>query len=229
MTECRVVEGDEPDQEHARVSCTDGGHGDRGGLLRWIAVHAGRDRRERHGFRADLIGHGEAVAITRRERLGLFRGAAPPHRPDGVNDEAGGEIEAVRDDGLPGRALADGAARGVKLVRSGGAMDGPIDAPTAAQLAVGRVDDGVDLLLGDIAGGCFEARSHDPTRQPPVVVPEVDVGARLSRDTACAGALTDTFSPQLENETVPWMVDECGFALGLVTSSIGSGLPVEGT
>jgi len=75
-----------------------------------------------------------------------------------VDDEASIEVEALGDDGVPGRTLTDGAARCVQPVGSGGTVDCPIDAPTALQLAVGRVDDRVDLLGRDVAASRFETR-----------------------------------------------------------------------
>jgi hypothetical protein len=121
---------------------------------------------EGDGPGADLVGDGEAVAITRRERLGLVFAAPPPDRPDRVNDEAGREVEAVGDHGVAGRTLTDGAARCVQPIGTRGAVDGPIDASAPAQLVVGRVDDRVDLLGRDVAGGRFETRGHGPGVSP---------------------------------------------------------------
>jgi hypothetical protein len=75
-----------------------------------------------------------------------------------VNDEPRGEVEGLGDDGLSGRTFADGTARRVQPVGTRGTVNGPVDASAATQLAVGRVDDRVDLLGRDVAGGRFETR-----------------------------------------------------------------------
>ena len=59
-----------------------------------------------------------------------------------------------------GRALADGTARRVQPIEAGGAVDGSVDAATAAQLAVRRVHDGVDALDGDVTRRDLEMRRH---------------------------------------------------------------------
>ena len=75
----------------------------------------------------------ERVAVAGGERLGLALRAAAPDRPDGVDDEAGRQVEPVGDHGLAGRAPADGTAGRLQPVGSGGAVDGAIDAAAAAQ------------------------------------------------------------------------------------------------
>ena len=66
---------------------------------------------------------------------------------------------------------------------------------------------------------------------PPVVevAPDVAPGTNLSSETEFAGAFSFVVSPQCEKVTVPWIAEEPPECLGLVTSSIGSGVPVDAT
>ncbi len=118
-----------------------------------------------------------------------------------MDDEAGRQVEAVGDDGLTGRALADGPAGRLQALGPGGAVDGTVDATAAEQLAVGRVDDGVDPLGRDVALHGLEQRRHR-VDYPPVVDDEVG-GTSLSSDTAWLGTAWFLFSPQCEKVTVP--------------------------
>ena len=59
-----------------------------------------------------------------------------------------------------GVTAVERAALGEK-VRSGGAMDGAVDAATAEQRAVGRVDDGLDIERRDIGDANLEPRRCD--------------------------------------------------------------------
>ena len=68
---------------------------------------------------------------------------AAPDRADRVDHMAGGQPIAARDPRLAGRAAADLAAFLEKL-RTGGAMDGAVDAAAAEQALVRGVDDRVE-------------------------------------------------------------------------------------
>ena len=83
---------------------------------------------------ARLVGYREHGAIARGQCLGLARRPAVPDRPDGVDDPAGGEVEAVGHDRLAGRASADVPACRLQAIGPGGSMDGAIDAATAGQI-----------------------------------------------------------------------------------------------
>ena len=66
-----------------------------------------------------------------------------------------------------------------------------------------------------------------PARATPVVVEPDEAAASLSSDDCVGRAVWLLFSPQCEKVTVPWMAEE-PLPPGLVTSSIGSGLPLAG-
>ena len=67
---------------------------------------------------------------------------------------------AAADFRAAGRAAAKLAAFCHKL-RSGGTMDGAIDAAAAQQRAVGRVDDRIERKRGDIGDADIEPRDAD--------------------------------------------------------------------
>jgi hypothetical protein len=86
--------------------------------------------------------------------------ATGPDRPDGVNHVAGLEAIALRDLGRAGLASAEPLALAQEL-RSGCAMDGPVDSTTSEQCAVRRVDDRLDIDRGDIRHQNVEPRWTD--------------------------------------------------------------------
>ena len=119
-------------------------------------------------------------------------------------------------------------ARQAACRRSGSrrAVDGAVDAAAPEQLAVGRVDHGVHPLGRDVALHGLEQRRHR-VDYPPVGADE-EAGTSFSSETVWAGAVWFLSSPQCENVTVPWMADEPPDLPALVTSLIGSGVPLEG-
>ncbi len=147
-----------------------------------------------------------------------------------MDDEARRKGEAVGHHRVPGRAATDGAAGLLQPRRAGGPVDGAVDATAATQTGIGRVDDGVDRLSGDVASHRFELRRHGISPPPAQLVELVlDVGGTIfSSDTAWAGAFSVVFSPQFVNVTVPWMVELRPLCPGLVTSWMGRGAPVAG-
>ena len=153
--------------------------------------------------------------------------SAAPDRSHGVDDVAGRQREAVRDDRLSRWALADGPTGGLQLVGSGSPVNGAVDAPAAAEIPVGRVDHRVDPLGGDVAAGGLQPWGH--RAYPEVLDPETEVGASLSSEDEWAGAVWATFSPHLVNVTELWMLDEPLEVPGLVTCSSGSAVPLAGT
>ena len=124
-----------------------------------VPVGAGADRRERHRRGADLVGDLQAAAVAARQEPGLAGVAAAPDRPDGVDHEPGGEPEPRGGLGVAERAPVQLAA-GIEEVGAGGPVDRPVDPAPAEQGGVGRVDDGVDVLRGDVAERDLEPGAH---------------------------------------------------------------------
>lgn len=104
-------------------------------------------------FRGDL----QRAAIAGGEQR-VFAALAPaPARADGVDDMARCHVEAGRDLGLAGRAAAQRAAR-LLQARSGGAMNGAVNAAASGKLLVGGIDDCVDVKRRNVGDEDFEAR-----------------------------------------------------------------------
>ena len=86
-------------------------------------------------------------------------------RTDRVDDEIAGQIPRGGRDGVSGRQAVDKflAAYAPTLLqqrRSGRSMDCAVDAAAAEQFRIGRVDDRVDLLLGDVPEHGLDAHRH---------------------------------------------------------------------
>ena len=115
-----------------------------------IAVNAGADRWK--GNTAGLTGHGklQRVAITSRQQRRFSLSAAAPHRANRMHHIPSRQIKPRRDPRLTGGTATDLTAGG-KQIRSGGAVNGAINAATAGQAAIGGIDDNLDIELGDIA------------------------------------------------------------------------------
>lgn len=91
--------------------------------------------------------HGTAVAGGQRRALALP--ATVPDRPHRVNDVAGRQPVSFGDLGIASGAAAQFAAFGQQL-RAGGAMDRAVNATTAQQRGVRRIDDGIDIKCRDV-------------------------------------------------------------------------------
>ena len=78
--------------------------------------------------------------VTRRQQLVLARAAALPDRADRMDDVLCRQTIAVRYLGGSGLATAKRPAFG-KQIRSGGAMDGAVDAAATEERTVGSIDD----------------------------------------------------------------------------------------
>ena len=72
-----------------------------------------------------------------------------------MDDPARGEIKTGRCLRVPCVAAAELGA-GFEQSRAGRPVDGSVDSSASQQGLVRRVDDGVDLLLGDVANDDFE-------------------------------------------------------------------------
>ena len=75
--------------------------------------------------------------------------AAAPDRPNRMDDVIRRQVPSSGAHGLARWAAADGTAFGHDG-RSAGSVNGAVDAAAAGKLRVGRIDDRVDVLLGDV-------------------------------------------------------------------------------
>ena len=138
----------------------DGLDGDPGRLVEREPADTGPERRERDARRADLAGTGHRAA----DRGLDDRAARPPIAVErhGVDDHLGREVAGRRDDGAAERhrRLADGG----ELDRvAAGALECAADPGRHPQRQIGRVHDGVDLEVADVAVPEFDARQDLPS------------------------------------------------------------------
>jgi Flp pilus assembly protein TadD len=126
-----------------------GPQGDAGGLVQRVAVGPGAEAGKGHRGQAVLRGQIQGAPVGRGQEPLVF-GAAAVDRPHGVDYLLGRKLAGGGDDRLAGGAMTDPAALGHDL-RAPGAVDGAVHAAPALELAVGRVDHGVNLLAGDVS------------------------------------------------------------------------------
>lgn len=110
-----------------------------------------------------LLAKLQRTAIAGRKQFVLAVLATIPHRADRVDHVLRRESVAQGDLGIAGRAASKRAAFG-KQLRPGGAMDCTVDATTAKQRRVSRVDDGVNAQRGDVSDKNFKPRRTDLAR-----------------------------------------------------------------
>ena len=135
------------------------GHCDRRGQVDRIAVDACRDRRERDARAAELRCHFDRPPVAGCEQLGLSGFPSSPDRTDGVDHLPGRQPACSGRLGVAGGAAAQQAALGEDL-RPARAVNRTVDAATAEQARVCRVDDCVDYLLGDVAAYSLDHRGR---------------------------------------------------------------------
>ena len=156
----KTTEDDAPKGVRAARMCNRRRHRDRGGLIGGKAIDAGRDGGESQRRQVMIRGKRDRPAIAGGQRRRLARRTAVPHRTDRVDDMERRQPIAARDLGVARGASAKPAAFGQQF-RPGGTMDGTIDAASAQQRIVGRVDDGIDGERRDIGDDDFECRRPD--------------------------------------------------------------------
>ena len=112
-------------------------------------VNAGADCRESNRAHSILHRQRQRVPVAVRQEFLFSSFAAMPDRPDGVDDESGGQPVPAGDASFPGRATAQLHTLD-QQPGTGGAVDSAIDAATAEQRGVGGIDDGVDRQRDDV-------------------------------------------------------------------------------
>ena len=123
----------------------------------------------------------ERVAVAIGEQPILAALAAAPDGAHGVDHVARRQTEARRDLGLSRLAAAELGARRAEL-RSGGAVDGAVDAAAAEQALIGGVDDGVDVERGDVALDDVDALGHRSLHARSMALPD-----QVRRDATLLG------------------------------------------
>src|SRR6185503_13492733 len=163
-----VAECSEQNAIEFRFDGTGLANGDGGGLIQRVAVDAAADRGK--GDRSNLMlpREVERGAVARSQQRRLAVRAASPDRTNRVNDVTRAQIESGGDATLPGWTshvrphLGNRQTCFVELMPRS-AVDGAVDAAAAKHPLVGRVDDGVNVELRDVAAHHFNHSKNDPT------------------------------------------------------------------
>src|SRR6185437_8953316 len=125
------------------------------------SIDSGRDCRKGDGPCLIFASKLHAAAVAASQQIGFAMRAAAPDRPNGVEDPLCGKIEP-----RGGLCRAGGAApqllAGPKEVFAGGPVNCAIDAASAEQGGVCRVDDGIDFELCDVSANHFETSHLGP-------------------------------------------------------------------
>ena len=165
-----LVHGGVEAHEADGVNPVDGGaHGldrDPRRLRNGVPVRAGADRRERDRLGTDLVGDLEAAAVAALEEAGLAGVAALPDRPDGVDHEAGREVEAAGGLGVAEGATAELTAR-LEQAGSRRPVDGTVDPAPAQKGRVRGIHDGMDVFGDDVAEHDLQLGAHQTQRRFP--------------------------------------------------------------
>jgi len=112
-----------------------------------------------------LGGQHDRATVAGRQRRVLAALAAVPDRSHRMNDVASRQAITAGDLGLAGGTAAQSTAFGEQL-RTGGAMDGTVDAATAEQRIVRCIDDGVHIERGDVGDDDVKPRRADLSGEP---------------------------------------------------------------
>src|SRR6266566_4575740 len=148
------TEQDEPHLVHPRLGVPHRVQRDGCRLPHGVAVRAGRDRRERHRRRAELIRDAQTREVAPREERRRIA-FAPVDRTDGVDHPPGGQLTGRRSDRLTHRqsvrvAFAPELPACVEDRLPALTVDRAVHAAAAEQRRVGGVHDHVGALIGDV-------------------------------------------------------------------------------
>jgi len=124
------------------------------------------------------------AAIAGGKQIVLAEGAAVPHRPNRVDHMPGLEPIALGDLGVTGLAAVEHPALGHEF-RPRSTMDRTIDAATAEQRRIRRVDDGVNAQRGDVGNNDFQPRLADLARKPAQAEAAALAVTPLSANSCC--------------------------------------------
>jgi hypothetical protein len=140
--------------------------GDRnfGGTFCWKSEGAGRNRGKRRRFEIVVTAKLDRAAIAQGELLILPAIAAVPDRSDGMNHMPRWKEISLGDLGVAGLAAVELTALSQQL-GPGRIMDRAIDAPSAEQRRIRRVDDGINAQRGDVGNNDFQPHLADLARR----------------------------------------------------------------
>lgn len=128
-------------------------------MIRREAIHTRRDAGESDALQPMLRRESERVRVTRAQQLRLTIAAAVPDRTDGVYHMPGLELVALGDLRLARLATVQAHAL-AHQIGTGSPVNHAIHAASTHERGVGRIDDGIDIKLGDIAFEDLEVGGH---------------------------------------------------------------------
>ena len=106
----------------------------------------------------------DRATIAGGEQIVFAEVTAIPHRANGVDHMLGFKLVAPGNLGIAGFATLQHSAFHDEF-GAGGAMDRAIDAASAEQRRIRRVDDGVNAQCGDVGNNDFQPRLADLARR----------------------------------------------------------------
>ena len=124
----------------------------------------------------------DTATIARCEERIFVARTTVPNRSDGMNHMSRRELVTFGDLGVAGLAAVQGPAF-VLQFGAGCIMNRPIDAATAEQRRIRRVDDGVNAERGDVGNNDFQPRLADLARR--AVQAEAAALTPLSAKSCC--------------------------------------------
>src|SRR5262249_2324960 len=124
-----------------------------------VAINACADRREGNRAQAVFFHQGKTAPVAAGQEFSLIGSPPFPDGAHGMDDMAGGKAVAPGALGIPRPATPHGGTF-PQHPRPGRLMDRPIDTAATHQGRVGRIDDGINLLLGNIAFHEVESVTH---------------------------------------------------------------------
>ena len=131
------------------------------GLFDGVAVDAGGDAGEGDGGQAFTVGEDEGFAVAGGQLGGFVVVATSPDWAYGVQDAFGVQAASGGGDDLAGRAASDSATF-FQDRRATSAVDRAVHAAATGQSRVGGVDDGVNVLLRNVATDEFQRGFTEP-------------------------------------------------------------------
>ena len=127
-------------------------------------IDAGGNRGKGQRTEPIFLSELDRAAIARRQQGVLALSTAVPDRPDGMDHMPRRQPITPGDLGVTGGAAMERAALGQQF-GPGRAMDRAIDAATAEQRAIRRVDDGVNAQRRDVGNEDLEPRRAELARR----------------------------------------------------------------
>jgi hypothetical protein len=181
----KAAEDDAPQRRRRRQHVHRRLEGDASGPLGRKPKGAGRNGGKCHRTKTAGVAELDGAAIAAGEQFIFAAVAAVPDWSDGMNHVARGEQIAFGDLGVAGFAAIESATLG-KKPGTRRIMDGTVNAATAKQRRICRVDDGVNAQGRDVGNSDFELRRADGQRRQAQAEACAPTGTPFSASSCCS-------------------------------------------